>query len=494
MRKITLFLAAFFCCTMMNAVNYSLTIAGTTVTDVNKTDVLGDGKVSFDPATNTLTLNNATIETTGNSAIIWSDFASTLTIMLKGTNNYIAMSGVPDYTGAIHTMGRLLITSEENPSSVAELKIVTSGTDGAPAIWSYTGDIIIENPISVNLQGAGNGAGTIYSQSGGKLIIDGATVNMMPCRIRTGGTVIARSAITSPSDAVVVADGRIMRSGTSSEYSKTTQVVISSNLRRLIYGATPKNVGNKVRVNDNPSTESQAYAWIELADYINLTATPAEGYAFTGWYDKNNQLLSTENPYSNHQLMTENTTLIYGQFEEQEQGDTRTIITHVEVNNWDPSFIKAGMDWWCGHIDDSLALVLQVPADAPYKFSYTYLYNVTENDTKVDGNEITPGIYRLKINLRIDGDEALSYRFPDWTEEIAMTGTVNGQECRVTSPTSYPTWSSCFIYTPEFVVEAQGIDEVSQESRVESRKVIRNGQLFIERNGKIYNALGAEVK
>ncbi|MBQ7438504.1 MAG: hypothetical protein IJ548_00425, partial [Paludibacteraceae bacterium] len=66
--------------------------------------------------------------------------------------------------------------------------------------------------------------------------------------------------------------------------------------------------------------------------------------------------------------------------------------------------------------------------------------------------------------------------------------------CRVTSPTSYPTWSSCFIYTPEFVVEAQGIDEVSQESRVESRKVIRNGQLFINRNGKTYNALGAELK
>ena len=316
MRKFTLFLAAICCCAMMNAVNYSLTVAGITVTDVNKTDVLGDGKVSFDPATNTLTLNNATIQTTGNSAIIWSDFASTLTIMLKGTNNYIAMSGVPDYTGAIHTMGRLLITSEENPS----------GSDWAPAIWSYSDDIFIENPISVNLQGAGNGAGTIYSQSGGKLIIDGATVYMMPCRIRTGGTVIARSAITSPSDAVVVSDGRIMRSGTSSEYSKTTQVVISSNLCRLIYGATPKNVGNKVRVNDNPSTESQAYAWIELADYINLIATPAEGYAFTGWYDKNNQLLSTENPYSNHQLMTENTTLIYGQFEKKSKASKIQII------------------------------------------------------------------------------------------------------------------------------------------------------------------------
>ena len=71
MRKFVLLFAAMCCAVVMNAANYSLTIAGTTVTDVNKTDVLGDGKVSFDPATNTLTLNNATIQTTGNSAIIW---------------------------------------------------------------------------------------------------------------------------------------------------------------------------------------------------------------------------------------------------------------------------------------------------------------------------------------------------------------------------------------------------------------------------------------
>ena len=452
MRKFTLFLAAICCCAMMNAVNYSLTIAGTTVTDVNKTDVLGDGKVSFDPATNTLTLNNATIQTTGNSAIIWSDFASTLTIMLKGTDNYISMSGVPDYTGAIHTMGRLLITSEENPSSVAELKIVTSGTDGAPAIWSYSDDIFIENPISVNLQGAGNGAGTIYSQSGGKLIIDGATVYMMPCRIRTGGTVIARSAITSPSDAVVVADGRIMRSGTSSEYSKTTQVVISSNLRRLIYGATPKNVGNKVRINDCPATESQAYAWIELADYINLTATPAEGYAFTGWYDKNNQLLSTENPYSNHQLMTENTTLIYGQFEEAFIYTVAGSSVAIFGGEWDISLKANDMDFD--------GMVYQLHKEGVYVPAGTVEYKVVLNR---QWNTCWPA-----ENATLDIPENATY-------DISFTYSPDSQEV-----------------TANAVKQSQDINAIGTGEK--AHKVIKDGQLLIERNGKTYNALGAEVK
>ena len=42
-------------------------------------------------------------------------------------------------------------------------------------------------------------------------------------------------------------------------------------------------------------------------------------------------------------------------------------------------------------------------------------------------------------------------------------------------------------------VQPQGVKNV-QGDKVQSTKLIRNGQLFIERNGKIYNANGAEVK
>lgn len=41
---------------------------------------------------------------------------------------------------------------------------------------------------------------------------------------------------------------------------------------------------------------------------------------------------------------------------------------------------------------------------------------------------------------------------------------------------------------------ATGVEETSHKSKVESRKIFRDGQLFIEREGRIYNAVGTEVK
>ena len=489
MKKLFLLFAAACCAVVMNAETYGLNVGGTQVTSDNAADIFGDGTASYDASLGELTLNNADIRVDyselNKGAIV---ATGDLTIIVKGQNNYIAVNNMNAYTAAIQVLGSLTITSELYPTEFAKLQIVC--TNGC-ALYAMSGNIWLLREMDIDIKGASSEYGCIKTLNG-DVHIDGATVSMLPAWVRaSGGLLLERSQITSPSDAVI-SNGKIVRSGTTTEYSNQQQVVISSLMRKLIYGASPKNKGNKVFLQGNTETQSQATGWVELGDYIHLTATPAEGYTFAGWYDQNDQLLSTDNPYSN-QLMTENTTLIYGKFEEQGQGDTRTIITHVEVNNWDPSFIKAGMDWWCAHMDDSLAQVLQIPSDAPYKFSYTYLYNVTENDRKVDGEKITPGIYHLEINLRIDGDEALSYRFPDWTEEIAMTGTVNGQECCVTSPTSYPTWSSCFIYTPEFVVEAQGIESV-QISEVSVQKVIREGQLLIEKNGKTYNALGTELK
>ena len=41
---------------------YGLTVGDVEVTSSNAANITGDGKVSYDPETNTLTLNNATIE------------------------------------------------------------------------------------------------------------------------------------------------------------------------------------------------------------------------------------------------------------------------------------------------------------------------------------------------------------------------------------------------------------------------------------------------
>lgn len=42
--------------------------------------------------------------------------------------------------------------------------------------------------------------------------------------------------------------------------------------------------------------------------------------------------------------------------------------------------------------------------------------------------------------------------------------------------------------------QIQAIDQVNGSSQVATKKFFRNGQLLIEKNGKVYNAQGAQVK
>ena len=69
------------------AESYGLVVGRETVTEFNRTDVLGDdGSVSYDVETNTLTLNNAVIASEMESAGIDYEGEEDLTIMLIGTN------------------------------------------------------------------------------------------------------------------------------------------------------------------------------------------------------------------------------------------------------------------------------------------------------------------------------------------------------------------------------------------------------------------------
>ena len=69
---------------------YDLWVGGIRVTDSNKNDILGDGKASYNPSTNTLTFNNATITTTytheksGKTMAIRSE---NMPLTIKGTVN-----------------------------------------------------------------------------------------------------------------------------------------------------------------------------------------------------------------------------------------------------------------------------------------------------------------------------------------------------------------------------------------------------------------------
>ena len=70
------------------AVDYDLQISGTQVTDNNADNVLNDGTVAYDPNTNTLTLNNAHLNSASNNII--DSKMEALTINLIGDNTLTA--------------------------------------------------------------------------------------------------------------------------------------------------------------------------------------------------------------------------------------------------------------------------------------------------------------------------------------------------------------------------------------------------------------------
>ena len=61
--------------------DYGLKVGDIAVTSINRDDILGDGKVTYNPETNTLTLNNATI--TGDDCIYVAKTLSGLKILVR---------------------------------------------------------------------------------------------------------------------------------------------------------------------------------------------------------------------------------------------------------------------------------------------------------------------------------------------------------------------------------------------------------------------------
>ena len=231
------------------AVKYNLYIAGTQVTSANASDVFGDGKVSFDAETTTLTLNNYTFEGKGytHSNNEYNDYfaalcynpdykdVAPLNIVLIG-NNTIKETGSGSYTGSKITVsygmeihapmtitgsGTLNVESGITTGSSCgiyqddELTLpaeftgtlnVKSGYSGAYTTGMYSYLTIYSGTVNAT---GGNSGYTSYGFSGG-LVMHGGVVNAQGGDITTavegcysegmgcdiwmdGGTVNARS-------------------------------------------------------------------------------------------------------------------------------------------------------------------------------------------------------------------------------------------------------------------------------------------------------------
>lgn len=188
---ISMFVLAFMMFAVMSlfapraeAASYNIWVAGTQITDDNKSNVLNDeGKatVVYNSTNNTLTLDGATIQGNGDVGIysFYIDGVD-LTIVLKGQNKLI-----PSWT---HNFLFKEVNSNVTIKGTGSLDILPEDNPGASNTnYTYTGITIDSGTITLeggtmNIKGIRSG----LRMDGGKFIVNGGTLNTARYRVREG--------------------------------------------------------------------------------------------------------------------------------------------------------------------------------------------------------------------------------------------------------------------------------------------------------------------
>lgn len=174
---------------------YDVWVAGTQVSDDNAGDVLGDSTVSYDPASQTLELNSATIdyrENAGDNAKGAIMFDGDLTIVLKGDNRITSVTSGISCNGA----GELTIRGDQ--LTIESTSYGIEGVDDTGRDITVSGaKLTIEVDTMSGFTAAGiQAAGLLSIADGAVLDITGAT-DEAAALIGNGGISIVGSTVSA---------------------------------------------------------------------------------------------------------------------------------------------------------------------------------------------------------------------------------------------------------------------------------------------------------
>lgn len=164
--------------------NYGFQIAGVNVTSLNCKDLSVidgvDGKMSYDPETKTLTMEDVTINVADNSGI-WNSSVKGLKIVLAGNNIITAGSSCIkiDKTSTISGSGTLILKSSENCGiymkltslTVEGVKLYTEGKYGVAGFDGISGETLILRNAYVEATGSLGSVCDIQN-----LVLDGCSI------------------------------------------------------------------------------------------------------------------------------------------------------------------------------------------------------------------------------------------------------------------------------------------------------------------------------
>lgn len=302
--------------------NYDLWVAGTQVTKSNQSNVLGDGTVSYDPATHTLTLNNAHLTLgdhaeEGVSSCIDSDLTDDM-LTITGTATLSNAVGIMT-VGPLTLDGATLTLTGESGDGVEDAIRAGSQCDK---------DITIQNS-TVTIAGT-NSEGNFF-QFGircGKLTVANSTLD-----VKAGGSAVVANELEA-SGAGTVITAETDASEEQDYYALELGRLIMSHGLDLVEGKMNESKKAKIAQPEQAPTDFKVYWVVHPGDEpVNggmqfpgaITGSEEEARLFEGWFLEDGTRLE-DSPYymgpgANHVGNLDRDVTFYGHWRTAESGE-----------------------------------------------------------------------------------------------------------------------------------------------------------------------------
>ena len=300
--------------------NYDLWVAGTQVTKINQSDVLGDGTVSYDPAAHTLTLNNAHLTLgedaeEGISSCIDSDLTDDM-LTITGTASLSDADGIMTVGPLTLDNATLTLTGESG-----------EGVEDAIRAGRSNEEITIRNSTVTIADSNAEGDFFHYGIRCGKLTVANSTLN-----VKVGGSaIVADELVASGAGTVITAETDA--SEEQDYYALELGRLIMSHGLDLVKGKMNESKKAKIARPEQAPTDFKAYWVVRPGDDPvatmqipgPITGSEEEARLFEGWFLEDGTRLE-DSPYymgpgANHVGKLDRDVTFYGHWRTAESGE-----------------------------------------------------------------------------------------------------------------------------------------------------------------------------